>query len=110
MGWSAEGAAFGFAYLGLVSAVVQGGLIRRLVPRFGEPKLILAGIATVAFGFAALALAGNWPALLGATFIVGVGQGIASPTISGLLSRITPPANKARSSGSSRRPRRQPGW
>ncbi len=90
MGWSAQGAAFGFAYLGLASAAVQGGLIRRLVPRFGEPKLIVTGIATLAFGFAALALARHWAALLGATLIVGIGQGLASPTVSGLLSRVTP--------------------
>lgn len=88
--WDAQRAAFGFAYLGLVSAVVQGGLIRRLVPRYGEPRLIVAGTATLALGLAALAMAGSSPALLAATLIVGVGQGLASPTVSGLLSRITP--------------------
>src|SRR6185437_11879508 len=36
-GWSAAQVAFGFAFLGLVSAGVQGGMIRRLVPRQGEP-------------------------------------------------------------------------
>ena len=55
-GWAAGQAAFGFAFLGLVSAIVQGGLIRRLVPRFGEPRLILAGIAALVVGFAGLAL------------------------------------------------------
>ncbi len=89
-GSSPEDAAFGFAFLGLISALVQGGLIRRLVPRFGEPRLILTGLATLAAGMAALAVVGSAPALLGATFVVGVGQGLASPTISGLLSRVTP--------------------
>jgi DHA1 family tetracycline resistance protein-like MFS transporter len=89
-GWTPEDAAFGFAFLGLVSAVVQGGLIRRLVPRFGEPRLIVTGLATIAAGFAGLAAVGSWPGLLGATVAVGVGQGLASPTISGLLSRVTP--------------------
>jgi DHA1 family tetracycline resistance protein-like MFS transporter len=89
-GWSPERAAFGFAFLGLVSAVVQGGLIRRLVPRYGEPRLIIGGLATVAVGFAGLAVVRHWPGLLGATLIVGVGQGLVSPTISGLLSRVTP--------------------
>jgi DHA1 family tetracycline resistance protein-like MFS transporter len=88
--WDADRAAFGFAFLGFVSAIVQGGLIRRLVPRFGEPRLIVAGIATLAIGLAALALARNGSALWGATLLVGIGQGLASPTISGLLSRITP--------------------
>ncbi|MEO6811799.1 MAG: MFS transporter [Isosphaeraceae bacterium] len=90
LGWSPRGAALGFAFLGLVSAIVQGGLIRRLVPRFGEPRLILVGIATLAVGMAAMALVTNTPTLLGAALIVGVGQGLASPTIQGLLSRVTP--------------------
>jgi DHA1 family tetracycline resistance protein-like MFS transporter len=94
MGWGAERAAFGFAFLGLVSAGVQGGLIRRLVPRFGEPRLIVAGIATLAVGFVALALASSWPSLLAATLLVGLGQGLASPTVSGLLSRVTPPTEQ----------------
>jgi multidrug resistance protein len=32
-----------FAFVGIVSAVVQGGLIGRLVKRFGEPSLVIAG-------------------------------------------------------------------
>lgn len=88
--WDETQAAFGFAFLGLVSALVQGGFIRRLVPRFGEPRLILFGLATLAAGLAALALVGDWHGLLAAALVVGVGQGVASPTIQGLLSRVTP--------------------
>jgi MFS transporter, DHA1 family, tetracycline resistance protein len=88
--WGPSDAAFAFAYLGLMSAVVQGGLIRRLVPKFGERKLILAGLGTLAVGLAALAGATNLAALLGATLIVAVGQGLTNPSISGLLSRSTP--------------------
>ena len=36
MHWDARTASFAFAGIGFLSAVVQGGLIRRLVPRFGE--------------------------------------------------------------------------
>ncbi len=34
------------------------------------------------------------PALLAATLVVGIGHGLASPTASGLLSRITPPGEQ----------------
>lgn len=91
MRWGPGRAAFGFVYIGLVSAVVQGGLIRRLVPRLGEPRLIVAGVATLAVGLASVAASSSVPALLAATLVVAVGQGLLSPSVSGLLSRVTPP-------------------
>jgi DHA1 family tetracycline resistance protein-like MFS transporter len=90
LGWDAPSAAFAFAGLGLLSAFVQGGLIRRLVPRFGEPRLIVGGIITVALGFAGLALVSNALELAAALVLVGFGQGLLGPSLSGLLSRITP--------------------
>ncbi len=88
--WDSTQAAYGFAFLGLVAAIVQGGLIRRLVPRFGEPRLILVGIVALGVGLAALAVVRTWPGMLAATLLVGVGSGLSSPSIQGLLSRITP--------------------
>jgi DHA1 family tetracycline resistance protein-like MFS transporter len=88
--WDTQSAAFAFAGLGLLSAAVQGGLIRRLVPRFGEPRLIVFGLAATTIGFAGLAMVSDAHALAGALFLVGLGQGLTSPSISGLLSRITP--------------------
>ncbi|WP_165220941.1 MFS transporter [Aquisphaera insulae] len=89
-GWDAQGAAFAFAGLGVLTAVVQGGLIRRLVPRFGEPRLILVGLFSALAGFAAIATATTWPMLIPAFALVGIGQGLSAPSISGLLSRSTP--------------------
>ncbi|MGO9470864.1 MAG: MFS transporter [Isosphaeraceae bacterium] len=90
MGWDADKAAFAFAGMGLLTALVQGGLIRRLVPRFGELRLILTGLALAAGGFAGLALSSNALALAGSLLLLGVGQGLLSPSIAGLLSRLTP--------------------
>jgi DHA1 family tetracycline resistance protein-like MFS transporter len=94
LGWSSRRAAFGFAFLATASAVVQGGLIRRLVPKYGEPRLILVGIATLAVGLALMASVENAPTLLTAALIIGVGYGLSSPSISGLLSRFTPPTEQ----------------
>ena len=92
MNWSPGAAAFAFAGSGLVSAMVQGGAIRPLVPRFGEVRLILAGVVLAGLGFvavAALSGASVWP-LVVAVVLFSVGSGLVSPSISGLLSRITP--------------------
>ena len=48
------------------------------------------GALTVALGFAAMALVSNVLELAGAIILVGVGQGLLGPSLSGLLSRITP--------------------
>jgi DHA1 family tetracycline resistance protein-like MFS transporter len=90
MEWNDRSAAFAFAGLGLLSAIVQGGLIRRLVPRFGEPRLIVAGIIAAAIGFAGMTQVSNILELAGAMTLLGFGQGLMGPSVSGLLSRITP--------------------
>ena len=61
MHWDARTAAFAFAGIGFLSAVVQGGLIRRLVPRFGEARLIVTGLVLAACGFAGMALRRQCP-------------------------------------------------
>src|SRR5262249_30969921 len=90
LGWQARDAAVRVAWLGLVSAIVQGGLIRRLVPRFGEPRLILAGLLTAIVGYLAMTQVRGTATLLGAVLVVGVGQGLTGPSVQGLLSRATP--------------------
>ena len=88
--WQPRTAAFAFAGLGLVSAVVQGGLIRRLVPKFGEARLIVAGLGLVSCAVAGLAIVSKAPELALTLLVLGVGQGLLSPSVSGLISRITP--------------------
>jgi MFS transporter, DHA1 family, tetracycline resistance protein len=90
MQWDARTAAFAFAGIGFLSAMVQGGMIRRLVPRFGEARLIVTGLVLAAGGFAGMALVENVPELAGSMILLGIGQGLLSPSVSGLLSRMTP--------------------
>jgi MFS transporter, DHA1 family, tetracycline resistance protein len=88
--WGPTGVMGGFAFLGLVTAVVQGGMVRRLAPKYGEARLITVGLVLLILGFTGLALAGGTASTLLATLLIGVGQGFVSPTVSALLSRITP--------------------
>ncbi|MEJ2539033.1 MAG: MFS transporter, partial [Gemmatimonadota bacterium] len=79
-----------FAFLGLVSAAMQGGIVRRLVPRFGEVRLIqLSGIPFVV-GLLLLGLAPSVPVLLAGLAILAVGYGGALPPVLGLVSRVAP--------------------
>ncbi len=87
-GWDEREMAHVFGILGLVSAIVQGGMLRRLLPRHGEKRLMLAGIPLIALGFA---LAGAWPSvpmLYIATALIAMGGALAIPCMTGSLSRV----------------------
>jgi DHA1 family tetracycline resistance protein-like MFS transporter len=94
MGWGPGAAAYAFAFLGFTSALVQGGLIRRLVPRFGEATLMTRGITCLALGLLVTAFAHGIPVLIAAIVLVGIGQGLASPSLQGLLSRTAPASDQ----------------
>lgn len=80
-----------FAFLGLISAIVQGGLVRRLVPKFGEVRLVrFSGIPFVA-GLILLGMSESIPLLLVAIALLAIGYGGALPPILGLVSRVSPP-------------------
>lgn len=80
-----------FAFLGLISAIVQGGLVRALVPRFGEVRLVrYSGIPFVA-GLILLGLSPSIPVLLLAIALLAIGYGGALPPVLGLVSRVSPP-------------------
>ena len=78
---------FVFAYVGVVMVIVQGALIGRLVPRFGERTLATAGALLMAASLAALPLAPSLAAALGVLAGLAVGQGLTTPMLSTLLSR-----------------------
>lgn len=98
-----------FAYCGVIGAIVQGGLIGRLVKKFGEPKLIVISLlltavslfplplfrSAEAFGWKALFQAEGlpWLLLLGFLALLSVGTGLTRPPLFGLLSNLTA-ANK----------------
>lgn len=86
-----------FVFVGVVLVVVQGGLLGRLVRRFGERRLIVSGIVLMAAGLALLPLTPRsaplaWShagLLLASLFLLAVGQGVHNPSSLGLLSRLT---------------------
>jgi len=81
---------FLFAFCGLVTAFVQGGLIGRLVKLFGEPKLIVASLIGVGVSLALMPYAGTLAALLLVLALISAGSGINRAPTLGLLSIVTP--------------------
>lgn len=76
--------------VGLTMAVVQGGMIGRLVRRFGEAKLVVAGSALIAVGLLTQPLTAeiqSFPLLIATAMLLALGSGMTTPSITGLLSR-----------------------
>jgi MFS family permease len=70
-----------FAYAGFLGIVLQGGLIGRLVKRFGEVKLTRAGFASFSVSYALLAYVHRLPELLASATLSSFGQGALRPAL-----------------------------
>jgi predicted MFS family arabinose efflux permease len=75
------------AYVGVLSALVQGGLIGRLARRFGEERLLVAGLVSICLGLLVTPLSRSLAELLAGTAFLALGMGLTQPSISSLLSR-----------------------
>jgi MFS family permease len=86
-GWGPAQIGYVFTYVGLLSAVMQGGLIGRLTARFGEEKLLIAGLAAIALGLLAITAARDLPILIVAVSFLALGMGAMQPSLNSLISR-----------------------
>jgi MFS transporter, DHA1 family, tetracycline resistance protein len=91
LGWGPGQVGYVFAYIGLVSAVLQGGLIGRLTRYFGEERLLLSGLALISAGFLIMPFAHHLPVLGGAVTGLALGTGLVQPAINSLISRRAGP-------------------
>ena len=76
-----------YAYLGFLGIILQGGLIGRMVKKFGEAKIVKAGFLTAAIGFAALGFTYNIPWLLAVSALASAGTGVLRPAITSLITQ-----------------------
>jgi len=83
-----------FGVAGLTMIAVQGGLIGRLVKRFGEGPLIPAGVAILSIGLFILPFAPPVVAMTAVFVFIAIGQGISSPSIHSLISKGASPSEQ----------------
>jgi predicted MFS family arabinose efflux permease len=77
-----------FAYMGIVSAIVQGGLVGRLSARVGEKRVAAAGGLLLAIGLALVPEASGNLALYVTLGALAAGSALATPSVSAVVSRI----------------------
>lgn len=87
------------SFVGVMAAMVQGGLIGPLVKRFSELPLATAGSVMFAAGLALVPLAHGTALMLAALFLIGFGNSLNMPTLLALVSREAGAGEQGRALG-----------
>ncbi len=88
-----------YAYIGFLSALVQGGAISALTRRLGERRLALFGAVAVSVSLVLLPLATARPLLLAVLTLLGIGSACFLPSVSGLVAHAAPPTQRGAALG-----------
>jgi MFS transporter, DHA1 family, tetracycline resistance protein len=86
--WGADEVGRVFAYSGLLGILLQGGLLGRLVKRFGELKLIPVAFAASIVGNLVMGLSTTLSMLLAAATIMAFGSGVLRPAITARITQV----------------------
>lgn len=96
--WGPQEVGYTLALVGLCSAIVQAGLVRRVVPMFGERRVMLAGLAFGVCGFLTLGFAA-----ISTLFLLGIPllalAGLGGPTTQSIITRQVDPGEQGRLQG-----------
>jgi multidrug resistance protein len=76
--------------VGVVSAFMQGYVVRKATPKFGEVKLLRFSYLLMAPALAMVPFAPLWVPALFVIVMLGIGTGLAQPSLSSLVSRTAP--------------------
>src|SRR6476620_9963256 len=97
-GYDAQHTGYLFAYVGLIAVIIQGGLIGRLVKRFGELPLVIVGALCFAISLFAVPFvgpaAGGLAGLLIGGGVFSMGNSLATPALTSLASKSVGPAQQ----------------
>src|SRR5512132_2043566 len=90
-GYDAQHTGYLFAYVGILAVIVQGGLIGRLVKRFGELPLVIVGALLFAGSLFAVPFVGPQTGGLLALLVGGglfsIGNSLSAPSLTSLASK-----------------------
>lgn len=93
-----------FTVFGLVGILVQGGFIRPLMKQFGEFRLAVAGAIISGIGLYIIStvptVRQTWDIFLGSA-VFALGNGLLTPTLTGLISQAVGPRDQGRAQGGS---------
>jgi DHA1 family tetracycline resistance protein-like MFS transporter len=97
-GWALHDVGLSLMVVGVATAIVQGFLVRTIVPRIGEQRALAAGLVMAIVGHLAIGLADRGFLLLLSIFPLALG-GLAGPSVQALISREVPATEQGEMQG-----------
>jgi MFS transporter, DHA1 family, tetracycline resistance protein len=91
-GLGAREVGYYLAFSGLITVLVQGGLVRRIVPIFGEAQVIIFAAGTLTATMLAILIVDAPIMILLPMGLLAIGMGLHNPAMQSLLSQIAPKA------------------
>nr|WP_126429764.1 MFS transporter [Brevibacillus marinus] len=88
-GMTAKDLGYMFLVMGVIAALVQGGLIGQMVKKWGEPPVLSLGLAFYAAGFLLILVGQGFWSLSLFLSLFGAGQGMIRATATSLITRRT---------------------
>jgi multidrug resistance protein len=97
--FTAQTIGYMFAWIGIVLSIVQGGLIGRVVPRFGEHRVVQGALVTLAISLALVPISPTVPLLAAVSALIAMGIGFSNPSLMSAVSRLADPRDQGSTLG-----------
>lgn len=93
-GLTAKQVGYLFGLMGVVVVLLQASAVDRVTRRLGDVGAGLTGAACLLLGLLLIPFTRDVKLLVGATCLLGVGQGLCNPALSAYISKVAPPSHR----------------
>ena len=90
---------YALAFVGVIGAIIQGGFIRRMAPKFGERRLLIAGLALFTVSIFAMPYGPTYGSYFLILLPLSVGRSLIDPSTSALVSKAATANEQGRTFG-----------
>lgn len=97
--WDLRLTMYGFAYIGVIMMITQGYLIRKWMPKLGEPVILFSGLVMFAASLFGIGWSSTVVGIGIAMTFLALGNGLMRPPNLGIISLATPAEEQGSSMG-----------
>ena len=90
---------YALAFVGVIGAIIQGGLIRKIAPRFGERRMLIFGLALFTVSIFCMPFGPTYASYFLILLPLAIGRSFIDPSASSLVSKAASASEQGRAFG-----------